>query len=582
MKKLVSLLLLVCLVLTAVPTLAEDLVPAELPEYLDVYYEGGQKFNVKDQNITLKIAAVYNETNGRDMNDAWITRYIKKHTGITLEWTMIPASAAAEQLTLLMLNQDDMPDIFWGFNMNTATMLKYGDLEGQLLDLTPYINEKTMPALNYIFSIYPEKKASITTPSGAIYCMPRLMSASLQTLNQGYLWEGWLKENGLEMPKTLDELTAVLYAFKEANPDSTPLGGAESYLDPRSYILNAFGFVNQAKGNSVGNSPAISDGKVVIPVMEDKYYDFLKLMNQYYADGIINEEFFTMSQDAVKAQFAAGETLYTGDRATYFMTGTEHPELEGVGNYVPYHSVYPLTSKWNETPAIQGPNPITVGNLCVSTSCKYPEIACALFDWVYTDEGGIYIHSSAMAGEDTLGMYEGWSWNEEKQSFFDPDTATVENGGNGRWSAFYAKNGAVANPTANLRFGNRMGPLEYIHLAANTSINAQYVLCDMPVVVPEETTWDYLTNYAANEDHVVTGFPTIVWLNDDDQMDIDDIKDALNNYIKTEVAKFIVGQRPLNETEWADFQANLKKLGIDTMVRIYTGVYEGYINALKK
>jgi len=77
-------------------------------------------------------------------------------------------------------------------------------------------------------------------------------------------------------------------------------------------------------------------------------------------------------------------------------------------------------------------------------------------------------------------------------------------------------------------------------------------------------------------------FPTIVWLNDDDQMDIDDIKDALNNYIKTEVAKFIVGQRPLNETEWADFQANLKKLGIDTMVRIYTGVYEGYINALKK
>lgn len=567
MKRLVS-LILVFLLLLSIHASAQMFEPAELPDYLDVYYKGEQKFNIKNQDITLRVAAVYNETNGADMTNSWITAYIKKHTGITLEWEMIPTSAKDEQLNLLMLG-DDLPDILFAFNLGTSSMIRYGSAEKQLLDMAPYINEETMPALTYILSLYPEWKTAISTAEGSIYSLPRLFgNTSLQTQNQGYINQAWLAQNGFEMPKTLDELNTVLYAFKAANPKSTPLGGGAANYDPRSYILNAFGFVNAAKGNSLGLGPAVSDNKAVIPVMEDKYFDFLKLMNQYYKDGIINEEFFTMTEDLIKAQFAAETTLYIGDRPTYFNT-----------NDANYHSVYPLTSKWNDAAKIQIPNSIVVGGIVVSAETEYPEAVMAMLDWWYTDEGGIYSWSGAMAGEDTLGMYEGWRWSDEAQNFFDPDTTSIENGGNGRWNSFHKKCGSMANPFCNLRFGNRFAPLQYAQYTEMGPVNMQQVLSDMEVTVVENTTWDYITNLEANKPYLVEGWPSIVWMSDETSQEISYLSTSLSMYVESEVAKFITGARELNEEEWNAFQKGLKDLQIDDYLDIYKDIYSVYLAA---
>ena len=69
----------------------------------------------------------------------------------------------------------------------------------------------------------------------------------------------WLEEAGLEMPKTLDEFTAMLYKFKELHPDGYALGSGAKNADndPRNYILNAFGYLwPDTMVNSTGAYPA--------------------------------------------------------------------------------------------------------------------------------------------------------------------------------------------------------------------------------------------------------------------------------------------------------------------------------------
>ena len=56
--------------------------------------------------------------------------------------------------------------------------------------------------------------------------------------------------------------------------------------------------------NSTGAYPAVREGKAVIPAYDDTFVEFLKLMNQYYTDGLMSSDFFTIDQTTAFAQLA--------------------------------------------------------------------------------------------------------------------------------------------------------------------------------------------------------------------------------------------------------------------------------------
>ena len=54
--------------------------------------------------------------------------------------------------------------------------------------------------------------------------------------------------------------------MKEARPDSYPLGGGANGDDPRSYILNAMGYLAPTSSNNdKGYNIAVRNGELVIP-----------------------------------------------------------------------------------------------------------------------------------------------------------------------------------------------------------------------------------------------------------------------------------------------------------------------------
>ena len=99
----------------------------------------------------------------------------------------------------------------------------------------------------------------------------------------------------------------MLYKFKELHPEGVPLGSGAKNADndPRNYILNAFGYLWPGEySNQIGIQPAVREGKTVIPAYDDTFVEFLKLMNQYYTDGLMSADFFTIDQTTAYAQLA--------------------------------------------------------------------------------------------------------------------------------------------------------------------------------------------------------------------------------------------------------------------------------------
>lgn len=126
---------------------------------------------------------------------------------------------------------------------------------------------------------------------------------------QVFVRNDWLDLVGMEMPETFDELNEYLYKIKDLDPygngETIPLilekGGSTDVLDRVESVFLG-GYVKTGNGKWLDDT----DGKVKPEWIADGYVDFLKQLNQWYKDGIIHKESFTMDVDTIKQQIAKG------------------------------------------------------------------------------------------------------------------------------------------------------------------------------------------------------------------------------------------------------------------------------------
>jgi len=104
--------------------------------------------------------------------------------------------------------------------------------------------------------------------------------------------EDWLNNVGInKIPETLDELYVALKKFAHEDPDGNGkddtfgMGMAGTSVAGCAYIRGAFGMSPQSYYQK--------DGKVIATSISDEYRDYLKLMNLWYKEGIIDPEFVT-------------------------------------------------------------------------------------------------------------------------------------------------------------------------------------------------------------------------------------------------------------------------------------------------
>lgn len=581
MKRLLSLILSLVLVAACFSAVADydhSAVPA-YPNVMDHTAFSQFPLVAEGEKETITVGTVRNAAYGSNPEDNWFWRWSSEVTGIDFDVTQLTDATLSDQKSL-MFAADDLPELILQMELSTSELLQYGMEEGQLKDLLPYINADTMPYLTKWFEAFPEAKATCTTPDGKMYTLPFFTNLGVPVGMQEVININLtlLEECGMEIPTTVEELTAFLYKVKELHPDYIPMcgiagvasvpnasSGGNTY-NPMSYLLNAYGYLTEGT-NDYGYEVALKNGEVVIPCGDPDFVEFLKLANQYYTDGIMQSDFFTADSITVTA-------LMTEHRTALF-PNPSYTVLPNVEDFQQWSSVKPLISAQNPTPQWKKNDPITCGGVALAsyTSDKHVDLILRYLDFFYSELGEVYLWEGPLYGSaDTLGMVKGLAYMDGAKYFYDVKEGTYES------NLAYVYGIGFGSSTA---FGNRSHSIDHPELSYFTEV-LQYCL-GVPLEEIEPYTYSRTHGDGYNRltmlDTVipccVSGFPSTVYYTADEQATIDEISLLLNAHVTTEVAKFITGVRDISEFD--QFVSECEAYGLRELEEIYRKAYANYL-----
>ncbi|MBO7663440.1 MAG: extracellular solute-binding protein [Clostridia bacterium] len=372
MKKLVSLLLALSLLLGCAAALAGDYYPAEKVSY----------------NVWIRMRPM----NG-NADDMEIFKIMEEKTNVHLNFEQIPQADWEEKILQNLNGGKDLPDAYYsGYSLNSTQLLFYAG-QGLLLPLNDLI-EQYMPNFKAKLEAHPEVKAAITAPDGNIYSLPfcRFDGLTGQIPSNMFINKVWLDKLNLSVPTTVEELETVLTAFKEndCNGDGNPndeipmtfkFEGSQRDLGG---LFGMFGYADNLYGGQ--HHFCVDDGKVIFtPATEGYKKGCAYLYEHFFSKGLIDLEGFTMDKATYNAQ-NQGELANIGAYFSWniFDLGSVHMD-----EYVP---MAPLlgpdgTTSWGY---VTSSGIETVG-LVLTKDCKDPVNLIKWADLTYDDFYGMQL-----------------------------------------------------------------------------------------------------------------------------------------------------------------------------------------------
>lgn len=523
------------------------------PDYMVLDGDGVTGPIVKDgENIEINVVIVQGAKQG-SADQIWLWKYFENVLNVKVNVEQV---ADANEYRNLALASGDFPDIMINMGVSANDLVTYGQEEGMFLKIDEYIDEY-MPHLKAIYAEHPEYRTAIEAPDGHLYALGGIADPNDETRNNGmHIYEKWLKELGLEMPETLDDLVSVLRAMKAAHPDSTPYSGGYAQSNPGLILLTALGIVTS---DAKGLSPALRNGEVIFPYGDKETYgEFLKLLNTFYTEDIMSHDFFTLTSTQINSLIADGKGgLYTS------APWSASPDI-----YMDWNAVKPLTSQYNATPiwpANMGA--LTCNRWVINAETKYPEVCCKLADFFY-DKTGLVLGFYGPMTTDTDILFDataGWYWDNESNWILYPDILNDTVGAYGGMENTYRQAKIM------LFTGVHMG--DYRTFFEDV---AEYAHADYRRV------WSYdsldFRHYAGMVDnqkpYYTQGYPNNVFFDSATNERVTELKSVINSYVESETAKFITGARPLTQEELDAYFDMLDQYGYQEYLQYYVDYYK--------
>ena len=429
----------------------------------------------------------------------------------------------------LMFASDDLPDMLFNINLNTSDIMKYGVDGEMLLPMSDYVNETLTPNIVAALEGKDEAVEAATAPDGKMYTIPGFDPSYPGYGNtiggqRCFIDTKYMEKAGIEKsPETLDEFIDMLRAFKQIDP--AEMGVDEIYPfvatvgRERECIRNAFGWIG---GDAVTPCWDAQEKDVTVACNDAKYADFLKVMNAMYTEGLIHPDFLTMDVMTARALYSEGKVPVVADAAPY-VSRPDHFE-----NYI---ALTPLGSEWCEEGVVGQSKEYNIygwHDVYISADTEYPELCMRLLDYLYSSEGTTYATDGCPVGsEDAMGMIEGFDFDE-----------------NGNIQYMDVENGKAES-----------------YVTYSDGVVSMGITGRMPRIL-------------AQQGHMVTTFPN-AYMDDETNARYSDLFTVIFNYVNEESAKFIVGQRPLEETDL--FFEELKALGIEEYEEIVREFYANFV-----
>lgn len=537
-RKLVSLLLLITFLFPA----------AALAGVTDPLANEPGVIPVAKEPIDLSIAVVQNEF-VTDYEDNYQTRTYEELSGANIVLEIFPSVDATEKLKLMVTSGSKLPDIIpESFVNDDNNRYLYGEA-GAIIPLNEYFDKETGIADAFYeacerVDLDPEWVLDMArSPDGNIYAMPDYPLAYANIYrNRAWINQEWLDALGLDAPTTIDELTEVLIAFRDGDPngnglaDEIPMTGSTGITNnayPLNWLQNLFIYSDLAETRYLPLSE--TDGVVDVSYDKPEYREFLKYVNMLVEEKLLSELCFTQSLSEMRAQLQA-ETETIG-----MMFGSAN----GFGGNI--DAWQPL-----EQPAgADGVRRVTTSfadfrvNWAISADCEHPEIAFLLGALGYENVDYSMIARFGEKGVDWIpaGADEPSVFHEMGMA---PNLKVVNmiwaNPGNKSWQygnlpGLWAPNTGVEVFDGNELYGERLH-------GRSVSMNYQY---------------------GPDLSEIVT---KIVYTNEE-QDEWGEIRNSLQTYVQEAMALFAIGQLdPNSDTDWNNYLGELDKLQYKQLLEV--------------
>ncbi len=387
MRRLISILLAVMLLAgTAGFAAAEEDVTIQNQEAYEMYLAAED--NVlpicEPGEITLTIYVELDEYAANFMqsyDEHPVVKKVEELTGLNLEFIHPPAGDDGTFFNMTIAS-GEYPDIFITSDFSTSYP---GGIEGAIQDGVLADNNALIRqyAKNFLYSLAQADENTYRNTAddegnltlGTCFLCDYLLGNS----NMGFIArKDILDKYGLEVPKTIDELTNVMRVLKE-NGIEVPM--ALGTLDDFRYTGS--NFLSGAFGVVMNGYQVDDEGNVFYSRANDGYKAYLTQMASWYDEGLIDRDFVNRDvSDALK--------MFYNDRTAFCIIGNwQTTEIMSLGQAEnPDFEIYPvrvprLTDPEEEfhlgDPLAQG----GVGDTLISATCENPVAAVKFLDYLY-------------------------------------------------------------------------------------------------------------------------------------------------------------------------------------------------------
>ena len=506
MKKFLAMALCLVLALSCVGGLAEgeSVYPIETDVTLRVWMASNMSYS-----------STYASANEHPWFQDW-----EKRTGIDVDWVEPAAGADKTQAYNLMIAGGDYPDLIFASDIvnNAGSHIE----NNVIIPLNDYLSEYA-PNLWALMQNNADIDKSYKTDDGQYYCFPALKEADTSwglVVNQK-----WLDECGLTAPETIDDVTNMLKTFKDKY-------GVTPYTMPQ-HAQNLFFSSYGTTGKY--NWYRTKDQKVHLSAYEDGFKQALELFHSWHEDGLLDRDYASIDGDTIAAKAAAEEIGAWGGSYSYFQK--INAALDGK-EYTWTAVKNPVANKGDEY-AYFLTNALPTGTgTGVTTACKNPEIACRFMDYLYSEEGMIFMNFGYSKGENASA-----------------DAAYyVDENGDCRYTDLY-----MNGPEGMVEYARRFSPgivsgcPGYKLAQAGRDRNSQ-------IMRDAEDIW----RNGSNEDWWCL---PVLSATAEETEEFTDLNSAISTYCGEMYFKFISGEVDL-EKGWDQYIDTLKGMGVEDMIAI--------------
>ncbi|GAA5187147.1 extracellular solute-binding protein [Rugosimonospora acidiphila] len=351
-----------------------------------------------------------------------------------------------------------------------------------------------------------------------------------------------LKALNLEVPKTWDDVHAMLRAMKAAHPDVYPLSDRWSTTPPGPGANNLLAMLGSAYGPWAGwdyrtTTWDASAGKFVLTGTMDQYKQMLQFLNTLVSEKLIDPESFTQSDDAARQKFANGKAFVVSTNAQELIN-TVRKDIAGIPGATVMKIPRPTGPLGNVKRGVR-----TESGVMISAKARDSKNFVAIMqfvDWLFYSDAGKLFAKWGIEGTTYTGSIDDGSFK------LAPDVT---------WAGL--------NPTGKKNLQVEYGFFNgvFVYGGSTTLLDSQFP--------PEELEFQK----AMAECKTLPLEPTHP-LSADEREQTTLWETAITDYVNQQTLKFILGQRPLSE--WDTYAKELEAKNATQYVDTINGAYTRY------